>query len=180
MIILINGSFGVGKTTVAKILSNSLTGSAIYNPELAGSVLMRLPKWIKLKRTGIGDFQHIELWRKSAIALPRLYRWFGRSTVIIPMTFTNHDYFDEIVTGIRGFDSELRVFCLRASLNTVKTRLTQRGTQIEGEGSEWIARRIVECAEAHRDSYFGEPVDTECRSAWDVAEEIALRLQQPL
>jgi tRNA uridine 5-carbamoylmethylation protein Kti12 len=178
MIVLINGSFGVGKTTVAKILRNSLTGSAIYNPECAGSILMRVPKWIELKRTGANDFQHIQLWRKSTIAGIRLYRCFVTSAVIVPMTFTHRGYFDEVVMGIRSFDSQLRVFCLKASLNTVKTRLVQRGTQIEGSGAEWIGRRIVECADAHSDFYFGEPIDTEYRSALDVAGDIANRLQQ--
>jgi tRNA uridine 5-carbamoylmethylation protein Kti12 len=179
MIILLNGSFGVGKTTVAKILRDSLTGSNIYNPEWAGSLLMRLPKWIELKRTGTGDFQHIELWRKSAIVGTRLYRSFACGIVIVPMTFSDRNYFDEVITGIKSFDSELRVFCLKASLDTVKKRLVHRGTPIKGAGSEWIACRIAECAEAHHDSYFGEPVDTESRSANDVAQDIILRLQQP-
>jgi deoxyadenosine/deoxycytidine kinase len=178
MIILLNGSFGVGKTTVAKILRDSLTGSVIYNPELTGSLLMRLPKWIKLKRTGTGDFQHIELWRKSVIAGTRLYRSFARGIVIVPMTFSDANYFNEVITGIKNFDSELRVFCLKASLDTVKKRLVSRGTQIEGAGSEWISRRIIECVATHHDSYFGEPVDTESYSASDVAQEIILRLQQ--
>jgi chloramphenicol 3-O-phosphotransferase len=181
MIILLNGSFGVGKTTVASILRHSLTGSYVYNPEWAGSLLMRLPKWIELERTQnrTGDFQHIKLWRKSAIAGIRLYRLFAIRTVIVPMAFSNRDYFNEVVMGIRSFDSDLRVFCLKASLDTVKKRLVERGTQIEGTGSEWIARQIVECADAHHDSYFGEPVDTECRSARDVAADILIRLQQP-
>lgn len=38
---------GVGKTTVARILCTRLSGSAIYNPEWIGSVLMRVPKSIK-------------------------------------------------------------------------------------------------------------------------------------
>jgi deoxyadenosine/deoxycytidine kinase len=176
MIVLLNGSFGVGKTTVAKILRDSLTESAIYNPEWAGSFLMRLPKWIELKRTGTGDFQHIELWRKSVITGTRFYRSFTIRTVIVPMTFSDRNYFDEIITGVQSFDSHLRVFCLKASLDTIKKRLVQRGTQIEGAGSEWITRRIVECADAHSDSYFGEPVDTECHSARDVAQDIVLRL----
>jgi hypothetical protein len=71
------------------------------------------------------------------------------------------------------------MFCLKASLPTVKKRLVGRGTKIEGPGSEWIARRINECAEAHRDAHFGEPVDTEDRSAREVAEYIIRRLQQP-
>lgn len=176
MIILLNGSFGVGKTTVAKILHNYLPLSTIYNPEWVGSVLMRAPKWIKLKRTGANDFQHIELWRKSTIAGIRLYHWFTPGTVIVPMTFTHRNYFDEVVTGIKSFAPELKIFCLKASLDTIKTRLIQRGTKIEGEGSEWIVRRIVECSNAYLDNYFGEPIDTEYRSAKDVADDIVRRL----
>lgn len=169
---------GVGKTTVARILCTRLSGSAIYNPEWIGSVLMRVPKWIKLKRTGENDFQHIELWRKSTITGIRLYHCVTSGAVIVPMTFSHRDYFDEIVMGIKSFDSELRVFCLKASLDTIKTRLTQRGTKIEGAGSEWIARRIIECSNAYLDAYFGEPVDTtEYHSAEDVAKDIANRLQ---
>src|SRR5262245_33948031 len=52
MILMINGSFGVGKTTIAKLLRASLPGSAIYDPEWAGFIFRRLPKWIKLKGSG--------------------------------------------------------------------------------------------------------------------------------
>jgi hypothetical protein len=174
MIVMINGSFGVGKTTVAKLLRDALKGSVIYDPEWAGIVMMRLPRWVNLKGSGTEDFQNIDLWRKSAVAGVRLFRLFASGTVIVPMTFSHHAYFDEIVSGFRRLDPELRVFCLQASLPTVKKRLVERGTRIEG--AEWIARRIVECAEAHRDARFGEPVDTEDRNAREVAEDIATRL----
>jgi hypothetical protein len=176
MIILINGSFGVGKTTVAKLLCNSLRESVIYDPEWAGSVLMRLPKWIRLKGAGTDDFQDIALWRRSAVAGVKLFRLFAAGPVIVPMAFSRHDYFDEVVMGIKQFDSELRVFCLKASLPAVKKRLVERGTNIEGA---WIARRIVECVEAHHDARFGEPVDTEDRSPHEVTKYIVKRLQQP-
>ena len=177
MIILINGSFGVGKTTIAKLLRDSLPGSAIYDPELVGFVLRRLPKWIKLKGAGSEDYQDIVLWRRSAVAGVRLSRVFASGPVIVPMAFSRRDYFDEVITGIASIDSELRVFCLKASLATIIKRLVERGTKIEGPGTEWIARRVLECAEAHNDSHFGEPVDTEGRSAREVAGEIIRRLQ---
>jgi AAA domain len=177
MIVLINGSFGVGKTTIAKLLRHSLPGSAIYDPELVGFVLRRLPKWIKLNGAGSDDYQNIALWRRSAVAGVRLFRLFASGPIIVPMAFSRRDYFDEVVTGIRPLDSEVRVFCLRAGLATVKKRLVERGTKIEGPGTEWIARRIIECVEAHKDLHFGEPVDTESRSAREVAEEIINRLQ---
>jgi hypothetical protein len=177
MIILINGSFGVGKTTVAKLLSHSLPGSAIYDPERVGFGLRRLPGWIKLKGAGSGDYQDIVLWRRSAVAGVRLFRLFASGPIIVPMAFSRRDYFDEVVTGIEPLDSELRVFCLKADLATVKKRLVERGTKIEGPGTEWIARRIIECVEAHNDTHFGEPVDTEGRAAHEVAEEISRRLR---
>ena len=179
MIVLINGSFGVGKTTVAKLLCNTLRGSAVYDPEWAGIALMRLHGWIKLRGAGTDDFQDIDLWRRSAVAGTRLFRLFTSGPVIVPMTFSRRAYFDEVVMGLRLLHPELRVFCLKASLPTVRSRLVERGTKIEGPGAEWIARRIIECAEAHRDPHFGEPVDTEGRSARDVAEDIVRRLQQP-
>lgn len=178
MIVMINGSFGIGKTTVAKLLNDSLPGSLIYDPEWAGLVLMRLPKWIKLKGSGSDDFQHIELWRRSAVAGIRLFRLFASGPIIVPMAFSHRTYFDEVVSGIRRLDPELRVFCLKASLSAVKKRLVERGTKIEGTGTGWIARRIIECAEAHRDPHFGEPVDTEDRSAREVSEAIVKKLTQ--
>ncbi len=65
MIVLINGSFGVGKSTVETLLRDKLPNSRIYDPELVGSALMRLPKWIRLDGSGTDDFQDIALWRKS-------------------------------------------------------------------------------------------------------------------
>jgi AAA domain len=180
MIVMINGSFGVGKTTVAKLLRSSLTGSAIYDPEWVGFVLRRLPKWMGLNGSGSDDYQDIVFWRKSAVAGVRLFRLCFSGPVIVPMAFSRRDYFDEVITGIERLDSELRVYCLKASLATVKKRLVERGTEVEGLGTEWIARRIAECVEAHNDSHFGEPVDTEGRSAREVAEDIIKRLQRPM
>lgn len=178
MIVVINGSFGVGKTTVAKLLREAFPGSAVYDPEWAGLALMRLPKWVGLKGAGTDDFQDIELWRRLTVTGVRLFSRLSSGNLIVPMTFSRRAYLDEVVAGIRRHDPETRIFCLRAGLPTVRERLVGRGTKIEGPGSEWIARRIVECAEAHRDSRFGEPVDTEDRSAREVAEDIAVRLRQ--
>jgi AAA domain len=177
MIVMINGSFGVGKTTIAKLLRRSLPGSMIYDPEWIGFIINRLPGWIRSKSPGSWDYQNIFFWRRATVTGVRLFSLLAPRTVIVPMTFSNREYFDEIVTAIRQLDSELRVFCLRASLATVKKRLIARGTKIEGPGSEWIARRIVECVEAHKDTYFGEPVDTEGHSARHIADDILKRLK---
>src|SRR5258708_4214180 len=147
MIVMLNGSFGVGKTTVAKALCNLLPSSRIYDPEWAGLVLMRLPKFIKLQGSGTDDFQDLRLWRRSVIAGTNLFCRVASGPVIVPMTFSRREYFDEIVAGLKMLDTELSVFCLKASLPTIKKRLMARGDRVDGRGSEWISRRILECIE---------------------------------
>ncbi|HEX8284936.1 MAG TPA: AAA family ATPase [Pyrinomonadaceae bacterium] len=178
MVILVNGSFGVGKSTVANLLRGALPGSAVYDPEWAGVVMLRLSKWASFRRRAADDFQDFGLWRKSAVAGVRLFRALSRGPVIVPMTFSRRDYFDEVVAGLRRFDPEVRVFCLRAGLPTVKQRLAGRGDGVGSPNSGWLARRIVECAEAHRDPHFGEPVETEDRPAREVCEDIFDRLRK--
>ncbi len=178
MIILINGSFGVGKTTIAKLLRNTFPGSAIYDPEWVGMILMRLPKWLKLKGSDTDDFQNIELWRSLTVFIIKLVHFVASGPLIVPMTFTERAYLDEVVVGFKTVDPEVKVFCLRANLESVRKRLRKRGTRLEGTEAEWIARRILECNEAHRNSHFGEPVNTENRPATEVAAEIINRLQK--
>ncbi|MFN8443786.1 MAG: AAA family ATPase [Caldilineaceae bacterium] len=175
MIILINGSFGVGKSTVAEILQDKLPNSRIYDPEVAGSILMRLPSWIKLRGAGTGDFQNIDLWRKSVSFGIRLSRTINRGPIIVPMAFDRHDYLNEISQAIRRFDPDLRLFCLRASLPTIHERLRQRGA-LADSGSEWVLRRSAECTLAHADPAFGLPIDTDNASAEQVADTLLKQL----
>ena len=174
MILLINGSFGVGKTTVARLLRRRIAGSRIYNPEWTGSVLMRLPWFVRLEGAGTDDFQDICFWRKSVVRGTKLFRALARETVIVPMAFSRRDYFDEIVGGMREFDERVEVFCLKAEMETIRQRLEQRGEK-PGDDS-WAVRKARECLEAHRDEHFGEPVNTENLSPDEVADEILRRI----
>jgi hypothetical protein len=174
MIVLLNGSFGVGKSTIAKLLRRSLPKSAVYNPEWAGSVMMRLPKWA-LKGSGTDDFQDINLWRRSAIDGVKLFTRLTPGPIIVPMTFSNRSYFDEFTNGIRQHDPVLNVFCLKASLQALSERLSNRA--VAAKEKAWVTRRNIECAQAHLDLHFGEPIETEGRSPIEVTEYIIARLQ---
>ena len=179
MILMINGAFGVGKTTVAGLIRRAVPGSLVYDPERAGWTLQRLPRWIHLRGAGTDDFQDIELWRKSAVAGARLVRAVARGPVVVPMAFSRRDYFDEVVAGMSAFDSTVRVFCLRAGMPTILGRLAMRGDDVSRGGSEWVLRKACACVAAHEDVHFGEPIDTEQRSAREVAQEILDRLGLP-
>ena len=176
---MINGAFGVGKTTVAGLIRRAVPGSLVYDPELAGWALERLSRWAHLRGAGTDDFQDIELWRKSVVAGARLVRTVARGPVVVPMAFGRRDYFDEVVAGMSVLDSTVRVFCLRAGMPTILGRLAMRGDDVRGGGSEWVVRKARACVAAHEDEHFGEPIDTEQRSAREVAQEILDRLGLP-
>jgi hypothetical protein len=175
MIVLINGSFGVGKSTVASILRRRLSGSRLYNPELAGSILMRTPSFVRLRGSGTDDFQNIDLWRKSVVRGTGLARTISGGTVIVPMALKRRDYFDEIVGGFREIDPQIKVFCLIATMPTIEARLTHRRVSLQERN--WSVRKAHECINAHVQPGFGEPIDTEGSSAMEVVDEILRRLK---
>jgi hypothetical protein len=177
-VVMINGSFGVGKTSVARGLKRRIAGSAIYDPEWAGLVIQRLPSWIHLSGRGTDDFQDVDLWRSSVVAGIRLFRGIGRGPVLAPMTFSRLDYLTPVLSGIRSFEPQVRVFCLVATLETIRKRLHDRGTPV-GASKSWLSKRTMECVRAHEDPSFGERLDTEGRSITDVVEEMLARLQRP-
>jgi len=164
----------VGKTTVGRILRRQIADSVLFNPEWAGSILMRLP--IKFRGSGTDDFQDIDLWRKSLVKGVRIFRFFICETVIVPMAFCRKDYFDEVVGEIRKFDNQLRIFCLKASFENILKRLKTRGEKIEFGEDNWTIRKAQECIESHKDEYFGETINTNDINAVEVAAEILKRL----
>jgi broad-specificity NMP kinase len=173
MIVMINGSFGVGKSTVASLLRKPLRG-VISNPEWLGAPFVYMPLIMGPFWRGSDDYQDVSLWRRSVVWTTRLYRLVMKRTIIVPMTFSNKSYFEEITCGLKGFDADLRVFCLKADLSTIRHRLSSRG--LSGSSAEWIDRRIQECSDAHNDEYFGESVDTERRTPAQVTQDIVDRI----
>ena len=176
MIILINGSFGIGKSTVARLLRRRVPRSLVYNPEWAGSILMRLPRRVKLRGAGTDDFQDIDLWRTSVITGVWLFHAVTPGAVIVPMAFSRREYFDEIVAGLKSLDPNVRVFCLRADLATILERLDARSRRGRARAVAWSVRKARACVASHEDEHFGEPVNTVKASASQVAKTILQRL----
>lgn len=173
MVVFLNGAFGIGKTSVARRLRRQLPGSAIYDPELAGLVLRRLPSWIPLEGRGTDDFQDLAAWRRASVLGIRAVRALRR-TVIVPMAFSRLDYLHEVLQGVGRFDAEVRHFCLVAPLPVVLERIARRGGDLAQLG--WQLRRAGECCAAHGSAGFAEHVSAEDGTPDQIAAEIAARI----
>jgi predicted kinase len=176
VIVLLNGAFGIGKTTVARVLVRALPGAALFDPEHVGFVLSRLPSFVPLEGRGTDDYQDLRAWRSLTVRGARLARRFRR-TLVVPMAFDRLDYLDEIRTGLATADPDVRHFCLTAPLATVHERLRTRGAHADDPRAAWMYRRAAECVAAHAGRGFAVHVPTEGRTAEDVAGAILERLR---
>lgn len=158
MIIMINGAFGVGKTTIAGYLKERIPDSIIYDPEAAG-ILLRyiIPEEFKKENEKTGDFQDFELWPKLSVMIATEIKKQYGCHLIVPMTLRKVEYFRHFYDGLKSIDSDIYHFCLTASYETIHKRLEARG---EKTGS-WPFQQTEKCIDAYEIYDFGEYLDTE-------------------
>jgi len=173
MIIFINGSFGVGKTTVSRLLVKLLPRSVLFDPEPIGVALLRLSR-LWPGRTCADDFQDLSFWRAASIRSIGLVGRLRR-VVVVPMAFSNATYLHQFLNAVRREDGDTFHFCLTAPLAVVRERLISREARCGP--TEWQLRRSAECCEAHRGPDFAELVATEGRSPREVAADILERIR---
>ncbi len=165
VVIFINGSFGIGKTTVSRLLVQQLPHSVLFDPEPIGVVLSRLIRtWRR-----VDDFQDLSIWRETSARLIGLMCRF-RGAVVVPMASSNESYLRQFLTDVRQSGNEAFHFCLTAPLPIVRERLRSR--EIRRGPTEWQLRRSAECCEAHQRPEFAEHIATEGRSPQQITQEI--------
>jgi AAA domain len=170
VVIFINGSFGIGKTTVSRLLARQLPHSVLFDPEPIGVVLSRLiGMWQR-----VDDFQDLSIWRKASIQLICLICRL-RGVVVVPMTFSNESYLRQFLTDVQRIDGEVIHFCLTAPLPIVRERLRSR--EIRRGPTEWQLRRSAECCEVHQLPGFAEHIPTEGRSPQQIVRDIIGRIR---
>ncbi len=103
MIIMVNGAFGVGKTTTTELLAAKLPNSMLYDPEEVGYMLWKVTADVEVR----GDFQDLPLWRTLVVTVAEQLRQQYQRTLIVPMTLAYLPYFQEIKAGLAKLDPEL-------------------------------------------------------------------------
>jgi hypothetical protein len=166
VILLLNGAFGSGKTTVARLVVRRLRRAVLFDPELIGVALQRSAR---LFGRCVDDFQDLRIWRRLTIGALRVMHWFWPN-VIMPMAFSNAAYLQEIREGIGGFEPRVFHFCLIAPIDVIHERLQRRN--VNPADAAWQLRRAAECCEAHQQQKFATQVLTMDRDTIDVANEI--------
>ena len=170
---MINGAFGVGKTTIANTLQNEIEHSMIYDPEEIGYMLRNvIPIDIKRTESITGDFQDLELWKELTVDVAKRLITKYKINLIVPMTIRKIEYFHFIYNGFKSIDDQTYHFCLSASKETIYERLRLRG---EEEGN-WCFQQTDKCLEAYNQYDFGEYIDTEKNSISEIIQEIKEKL----
>ncbi|TFB19551.1 tunicamycin resistance protein [Filobacillus milosensis] len=173
MIIMINGAFGVGKTTVANELVKELDNSMIYDPEEVGFMLREvIPDEMKWAEAETGDFQDLELWRELTVTVAESLHKKYNKTLIVPMTIRRPEYFNYIINGFKNIDRTYP-FCLTASKEVIHNRLRKR----EAEEDGWCFQQTDKCLKAYNEHDFSEYVNTEGMSVKEVIESIKKQLK---
>ena len=177
MFVLLNGSFGIGKTTTARRLVEALPDAAISDPEHVGYVLRRLPAFLLGLSRQPDDYQDMALWRRLIVTQARWVQ--GRAkTAIVPMAFTNRSYFADFVGALEATGPVTKL-CLVAPLDVVRSRLRERGIAEGRAGlTRFELRRSEECVAAHADPFFGQPVDATVPPATVIADILSVLERQ--
>ncbi|MBC9873245.1 AAA family ATPase [Macrococcoides bohemicum] len=165
-IIWINGAFGVGKTTISNLLKAKIINSIIFDPEIAGTMLNKIyPEEIKKD-----NFQDYIEWRNINNEILRKLIEGTDKIIIIPMTITNLNYYQEIVSGL---DSKIICqFLLVADDNTLIDRLNSRN-----ESDRWPYDQIYHCIGSFDSIDFGTRIDTNVMNLDAIVEVIIERIK---
>ncbi|MFP7296847.1 AAA family ATPase [Neobacillus niacini] len=169
MIIMINGAFGVGKTSVANELQKSMNNSMIFDPEEIGYMLRNIiTEDIAHPSEKTDNFQDYQLWKVFVVNIANhLINTYGK-ILIVPMTIIDKRYFEYIFNGFKEIDERTFHFCLTAKEETIYERLRKRG---EPEGN-WCFQQTKKCMDGYNDRCFEQFIDTDNVSVNEIVKII--------
>jgi hypothetical protein len=164
---MLNGSFGVGKTTTALALAEQIPGAHLFDPETVGHLARYITSGLRHGAEDTDDFQDIRIWPALTVATAQqLYETYARP-LIVPMTLAHPAVFHPIRDGFGAF-APVHHFCLVAPLATIQQRLQDRG---EGPGS-WTWRKAEQYVPRLADPCYTTHIDTQRHAVPAVVDQL--------
>lgn len=148
MIIWVNGTFGVGKTTTAGHVVQQDPRLRLFDPEWVGYMVAN-----NLSDHPVADFQHHESWRfLTPVVADELIRFTGQNLVAV-QTVLNEQYWDELKAGLLARGQAVFHVVLEADMDEVRRRIDSDEVEVNArawrhehlpvyqQAREWLTRR---------------------------------------
>ncbi len=170
-VVLINGAFGVGKSSVARIFRNRVKGSRLYDPERIGYVLRRLPRWFPGSTAMLDDYRESRLWRALTVHAIRVCAVVARP-LIVPMSL-DLGLLDVLRSALTASGCRVVHVCLVAPETTVHARLATRGVSPTSSEGEWVyPRASAACRDHSASDAFAHRIDTDRKDPHAIVDEL--------
>lgn len=158
MIIFINGSINAGKTTIAKILANKLSNSALLEIDVFHTMI----EWMPID-------QAVPINLENAISVIKNFSNRGLNVIVpYPVSQKNYDY---IMNCLKDIDTNIYFFTLSPK---IEKTLTNRGTR---ELNDWERERIKHHYDIGINSpSFGEIIDNSEQTPEETTEIILSKI----
>lgn len=118
MIIWLNGTLGVGKTTAATALLGLIGGPRIFDPETVGYMLQS-----NLADLSVSDFQHWSAWRPLVVATAHALIDQTGQDLIAPQTVLNEGNMREILDAFARKGTVVLHVLLDCRLDVLRQRI---------------------------------------------------------
>ena len=119
MIVWLNGTHGVGKTTTGGLVQRLIPDSRVFDAEKVGETLMDVTPGLP----ATNNFQHWPPWRPLMVETARHILEYTGGTLVMPMTVLVEQYWREISTGLARHAIPVRHFVLHADQEILRGRI---------------------------------------------------------
>ncbi|SEG14891.1 shikimate kinase [Actinacidiphila yanglinensis] len=167
MIVWLNGTFGAGKTTTSKLLTEMLPDARIFDSEYVGYMLQPF-----LTDRPVRDFQDHPPWRPLVVQTAVHLLDYVGGTLVVPQSVLVQAYWTELSAGLAEAGLPVHHFVLHADPAELARRI-ERDT-VETAARKWRLDHLADYEAALpwlREA--GTVVDTETRTPEEVARQIA-------
>lgn len=135
MIIWLNGTFGVGKTTVGQLLAARDTRLRMFDPEWVGYMVAN-----NLSDREVDDFQKLQPSRTlTPLVAHEIFRFTGQHLVAVQSVLTQ-SYWHEISAGIRTLGHDLLHVLLDADTAVIEQRVSR--DDVEASAKDWRLQHL--------------------------------------